>query len=264
MLAVIVENDVSIWSDQTGLLYHFPKRYQALLEEGTEVIYYKGRMKDKSFSTSRMTGKPHYFGAAKIGRVYPDTESQKGDLFAIIECFAKFEEPVMASQQGRYIEVIPPAKIKNFWRDAVRPISREKFDEILGKANLLPSIPDVGSENSALDLRTWVEGGRTNYMGTRYERDSSLRKRAIEIHGEACNVCGFDFGEAYGEHGRGFIHVHHVVPISAFGEEKKIDPEQDLVTLCANCHAIAHRRTDSVLSVKELKDILRLEWVLKK
>lgn len=264
MLAVIVENDVSIWGDQTGLLYHFPKRFKALLEEGTEVVYYKGRLKEKSFSRLRMTDKPHYFGVAKIGRVFPDAKSQKGDLFATIECFAKFEEPVMARQHDRYIEIIPPSKIKNYWRAAVRPIGREQLDEILGLAELLPSIPVVGSEDSALDLRTWVEGSKATYMGTKYERDSSLRKRAIEIHGEACNVCGFNFGEAYGDYGRGFIHVHHVMPISAFGEAKKVDPEQDLVTLCANCHAVAHRRTDSVLSVNELKDILKLEWVLKK
>ena len=29
--AVIVENDISAWADETGVLYHFPKRYLEIL-----------------------------------------------------------------------------------------------------------------------------------------------------------------------------------------------------------------------------------------
>ncbi len=49
MYAVIVENDVSQWDDDTGVLYHFPKRYLKYLQPGTHVIYYKGRIKDKAY-----------------------------------------------------------------------------------------------------------------------------------------------------------------------------------------------------------------------
>ena len=74
-------------------------------------------------------------------------------------------------------------------------------------------------------------------------------------------TCGFDFEQAYGEHAKGFIHVHHVVPISDFGGEKAVNPETDLVTLCANCHAVVHRKRDKTLSVDELKGMLRGRWV---
>ena len=83
MHTVITENDISDWSDDTGVLYNFPKRYQRLLEPGTEVIYYKGRIRDKKFSEKRLSADPHYFGTAIIGNVYPDRKSQKGDLFAL-------------------------------------------------------------------------------------------------------------------------------------------------------------------------------------
>jgi predicted HNH restriction endonuclease len=36
----------------------------------------------------------------------------------------------------------------------------------------------------------------------------------------------------------------------------EVDPETDLVPLCANCHAMAHRRRDTVTSVEELKVLL--------
>jgi putative restriction endonuclease len=262
MPAVIVENDTSKWSDQTGSLYHFPKRYRSLIEEGTEVLYYKGRLKDKTFLSKRLSSKPHYFGKATIGEVYLDEESKKGDLFAKIEGFTEFEEPVLAKQGGAYFEVIPPSKVKNYWRDAVRPVTIEQFNKILGKAELLPSPSVEGLENGAMELMTWVEGGRSSYLGTKYERDLMLRKQAIKIHGEACNVCGFDFGVAYGEHGKGFVHVHHVTPISAFGGKKQVNPKTDLVTLCANCHAAIHRQHGCTLSVEELKKILNVMWVL--
>ena len=91
MPVVIVENDTSQWEDQTGAVYHFPKRYQALLAQGTEVVYYKGRIKDKAFASVRLCANPHYFGKARIGKVYADSSSNKGDLFALIENFIPFE-----------------------------------------------------------------------------------------------------------------------------------------------------------------------------
>lgn len=75
MPAVIVENDTSQWQDETGAVYHFPKRYQAWLAEGTEVIYYKGRIQYKTFASARLSADPHYFGMARIGKVYADPRS---------------------------------------------------------------------------------------------------------------------------------------------------------------------------------------------
>lgn len=68
MYAIITENDESAWTDETGILYHFPKRYLKYLEPGTHVIYYKGNLKNKSFSKNRLSDAPHYFAIAKIGK----------------------------------------------------------------------------------------------------------------------------------------------------------------------------------------------------
>lgn len=67
-----------------------------------------------------------------------------------------------------------------------------------------------------------------------------------------------DFEKMYGEIGRGFIHVHHIVPISTIGEEYKIDPIKDLVPVCPNCHAMLHKgKEGEVLTVDELKEIIK-------
>jgi len=264
MPVIIVENDTSQWADETGAVYHFPKRYKTWLAQGTEVIYYKGRIKDRAFSPSRLSDAPHYFGKARIGKVYADPKSDKGDLFAFIENFRPFESAVPAKVGGAYLETIPTNRVKNYWRDGVRPISQSDYDGILSHAKLLPFQAEAIVSNTDDDefiFESFSEGSRTSYFGTRYERRKDLRVKAIAFHGLDCKACGFEFEQAYGEHAKGFIHVHHVVPISKFGGEQAVNPETDLVTLCANCHAVVHRKREMTLSVDELKGMLRGRWV---
>lgn len=102
------------------------------------------------------------------------------------------------------------------------------------------------------------EGTARTYFGKRYERDPENRRRAIELHGISCQVCGFNFEEVYGERGKDFIEVHHMKPLSTFGGESvEIDPQTDLIPLCSNCHRMIHRRIDDVLTVEQLKQILQ-------
>lgn len=136
MPTVIAENDVSNWNDKTGAVYHFPKRYSALLKPGTRVIYYKGKLQDKTFSQFRLSEQPHYFGAARIGSINPDPNSIKGDLLATIEDYQPFEFAVLARDRDGYLESIPPSMAKNYWRNGVRQIHQTVFDSILARATV--------------------------------------------------------------------------------------------------------------------------------
>jgi 5-methylcytosine-specific restriction enzyme A len=106
------------------------------------------------------------------------------------------------------------------------------------------------------NMESRTEGKIVNYYGKRYERDPINRIRAIEFHGVSCIVCGFNFEEVYGERGKDFIEVHHVIPLNSLDEEVVIDPEKDLVPVCANCHRMIHRRRDDVLSVEDLRVLI--------
>lgn len=116
---------------------------------------------------------------------------------------------------------------------------------------------DVDSE-AAEEPTARPEGAARRYYGKRYERDPINRRRAIEIHGCICTVCGFDFEAVYGERGKGFIEIHHTKPLSDVEEEMEIDPRTDLVPICANCHRMIHRRRDDVLNTYELKAALNV------
>ncbi|CAH0147559.1 hypothetical protein SRABI80_00546 [Peribacillus frigoritolerans] len=111
-------------------------------------------------------------------------------------------------------------------------------------------------EAQVIEEGNGIEGTKKTYLVNKYERDPKNRQKAIEIHGLNCLVCEFNFEEVYGERGKDFIEVHHIKPLSTMKEAVEINPEKDLVPLCANCHRMIHRRKDDVLTVEELRDLI--------
>ncbi|OLP18647.1 restriction endonuclease [Leptolyngbya sp. 'hensonii'] len=95
------------------------------------------------------------------------------------------------------------------------------------------------------------EGAILRVSVNAYERNFQARQKCIEHYGVSCFVCGFNFGEFFGELGEGFIHVHHLCPISEIAGEYEVDPVKDLRPVCPNCHAMIHRRSPS-LSIEEI------------
>lgn len=71
-------------------------------------------------------------------------------------------------------------------------------------------------------------------------------------------MCGFDFEKRYGKIGGGFIHVHHLTPVSEIGKEYVVDPDprNDLRPVCPNCHEMLHSRRGNPLSIEELRGII--------
>ncbi|WP_110685933.1 HNH endonuclease [Salinicola aestuarinus] len=102
----------------------------------------------------------------------------------------------------------------------------------------------------------YFEGASKSVLVNQYERNSKARAQCLNKHGYQCKVCEFDFKHFYGGLGKEYIHVHHIVPISEIGQEYQIDPESDLVPVCANCHAMIHR-TRPAQSVEGLRNHLR-------
>jgi hypothetical protein len=99
------------------------------------------------------------------------------------------------------------------------------------------------------------EGRKRLVQHVSYERSQKNRREAIEKHGTTCAVCEFNFDETYGkDYADGYIQIHHIKPLSEY--EGEVDPETDLVPLCANCHAMAHKRRDTVTSIEELKELM--------
>ena len=66
----------------------------------------------------------------------------------------------------------------------------------------------------------------------------------------------FRSAKTYGDLGKGFIEVHHVVPLYSLEEETVPNPATDMVCLCPNCHRMIHRKKDGIMTVEELKRVV--------
>ena len=253
----MTENDISNWDDETGIKYHYPSRYKNKIEPGTKIVYYKGRIKDAAFKARRLSYKPHYFGTGIIGKVIKDSNSN--NYFASILDFRLFNEAVDFKDGNIYLEDKANLFSGNYFRgNAVRSLSEGEYFKIISKAELLENRlkePNVPTDES---IETQVfDGRKISYYSTRYERNKSNRDMALKIHGYNCVVCNINFKQKYGEVGEGFIHIHHIKPLYSLDEEVVVDPSKDLVPVCPNCHAMIHRKKNSIYSIEELKLIYK-------
>lgn len=108
----------------------------------------------------------------------------------------------------------------------------------------------------AEDLKNVLKEGRVKEITLdRYERDAKARAMCLDHYGNRCFVCGLDFGEVYGAVAEGFIHVHHIMPLSAVKRSHKVDPIKDMRPVCPNCHAVIHLE-DPPLSIARVKRML--------
>ena len=111
-------------------------------------------------------------------------------------------------------------------------------------------------EISDADGKLCKEGATKLVRVNIYERNPEARRQCIEYYGAKCVVCGFSFSSIYGEIGDGFIHVHHLTPLSEVQGEYEVDPIKDLRPVCPNCHAMLHRRNPP-FDMKELELIIK-------
>jgi len=184
--------------------------------------------------------------------------------------------PLKLTRQLRFIsgKSIKPLKFKaaNYLDEqtlrGVRkldPASAAELDALLPPLEEI-SHGDRGSEILALGneeifpeevvgAQTYYEGATKHITVNVYERNAKARRACISRYGVDCSVCGFNFKSAYGDAGDGFIHVHHLKPLSEVGEEYELDPVKDLRPVCPNCHAMIHRRIPAY-TIAEMKQLL--------
>ncbi len=117
--------------------------------------------------------------------------------------------------------------------------------------NALTEFPS--DEASTREGERYWEGHARAVLVNRYERNPVARRKCIQHFGPQCQVCRVLLTDIYGPLALDYIQVHHVRPISDIGERYEVDPLNDLIPVCPNCHAMLHRRNPP-LSVEELRE----------
>lgn len=106
--------------------------------------------------------------------------------------------------------------------------------------------------------KTYIEGTPNQITQTKYERNPFARKACVEHYGFSCAVCDFNFEQVYGNLGKNFIHVHHLIQVAKIGKKHTVNPIKDLRPVCPNCHAMLHKRKEGI-SIEELKSLILIE-----
>lgn len=144
---------------------------------------------------------------------------------------------------------------KNFWTENYAYGIAREFRENCSSALFLYEGETEYLEPEDQQLAMHEEGARIKVLVERIERDPKARLACITHYGAVCQACTFDFGVVYGSIGKGFIHVHHRSKLASSLGKHAVNPIDDLVPLCANCHAMAHTR-EKPLSVEELRQAI--------
>lgn len=120
--------------------------------------------------------------------------------------------------------------------------------------------PEEPAEVPILTNLTANETRRRLVSHNHIDRSRSIRVAKVRIfereYGRVfCENCAFDYEERYGERGRGFIEVHHLLPLAAL-LPNTITSLSDLMLLCANCHRMVHWKPP-LIDVATLREITR-------
>lgn len=141
--------------------------------------------------------------------------------------------------------------------------SKKELEEAQKRIDSIPSYawrnPVKSEENFSGEINNieiFKEGTTKQVTVNIHERNPKAREACLNKHGYDCKVCGMSFQQIYGKIGQNFIHVHHIKPLAGVSDEYELNPVQDLVPVCPNCHAMLHTYSPP-LTINELKKEIR-------
>ena len=234
-----------IGATEIELLFETAERFynqEITLKEAIEIL--------KELDINKNSGVDYLYNYSKLinGQLFTRTMNISSTIYFLENILKTKGEKILQkalyslSLHIDYYEGISGGKVKKI---------KEILNEYVDKYGI--EIDDYFGEESAEKVLT--EGTVRNVKMNVYERNAYARKKCIDFHGCKCAVCDFDFSKKYGELGRGFIHVHHLIEISKIKKEYQIDYKNDLIPVCPNCHAMIHKK-DPAYTINELKAII--------
>ena len=130
--------------------------------------------------------------------------------------------------------------------------SSTKRFELLVHKSLLEATKSAVPTSEKDPIQNFDEGFKKHIVKEVSSRDPRLTAAAKKLYGTKCSVCDFDFGKYYGDHGDGFIEIHHLHPIARGSRKSTVE---DVRPVCSNCHRMLHRG-NNIMTVEELKSII--------
>jgi 5-methylcytosine-specific restriction protein A len=154
-----------------------------------------------------------------------------------------FDNPYKRKSRVEYKEKFDTIEIKDYLNKVLTALktSDKKYFET--------------KNDEKLDENIFREGSKITIEINKYERNVKAKKKCIEHFGRICAVCEFKDYIKFGSE-ISVIEVHHKTPISQYSQEYEINPIEDLIPLCPNCHRAIHSKIPAY-SIDELKEIIK-------
>ena len=237
----------------SGRLDFFPRK------SGFEII-----IESSTFRTTILL-KPESWGRENLQHALNSSESSKNSFLSII---SKINEESIVFLGDESIDDnldIDFLVEINWFESGIIKIDLETHDEnlefnsslrvkriLIDLSRSIKYLFEIDNDNLPIGF---PEGAKQTIQVNSYERDPRNRKLCIEQKGTDCIICSFSFSTTYPVIGSGFIHVHHLTPVSKMHGGYIIDPFEDLIPVCPNCHAMLHKRTPPY-TPDELREIM--------
>jgi 5-methylcytosine-specific restriction protein A len=228
-----------------NLIYQYAKKvYEKKVDKSVALTQIEGELTNLNFNKNSMLcyfdafrhmmdGTEHTFGIS--------TELREFFLEKILDEFGVERLETALAAYMKHIEYYEES------HNTHRKIEREIHDKFLKISK--------NGDNCNTEMIPYLEGGREQKLIFSGKRSRAARQECIEKYGAVCAVCGFDFEKQYGELGKGFIHVHHLVPLSSKTELESITAD-DLRPVCPNCHAMLHKGKNPP-TIEDLKKLIK-------
>lgn len=253
---------IFVWNPKTWLWDNIEENIKEWEEFGATTINWKcGNTKSISIGDRiflvKLGTKPKGIIASGYALTEPRLNEDDGGLYIDIELEVLFNPEIDDIYPIEDLQIGNLAK-QGSWTPQASGISikpevieelEEKWADFLTKQGIV-YIP------STIPKERYTEGTVTQILQNRYERDPKARQACIGHYGLSCAVCEFNFEEKYGDIGKDFIHVHHLIQISTRKEVYVIDPINDLIPVCPNCHSMLHKRNPP-FTIEELRELMK-------
>lgn len=171
--------------------------------------------------------------------------SQSGEFKSKNSNWTAFPKDLIngGANEGVRSDFVSPEHLKNLVLQVMslyrtgKVNSKEKNNSLFTASNLNKKSQPKTIENKELhganitkspldDFHTEAkvpEGKPRTFFTYRYERSPKLRAAVLNKFGYKCAVCGFDFEKIYGQLGKNFIEVHHMIPVSEKERENDVN-----------------------------------------
>lgn len=223
--AVFIQNPVSIYKDDPGKAYHFPRRYLNMVREtiGDWVVFYEGRKGAFGYTTIQ-----------RVIDVVPD-EAIPDHFYAILEQASEwtFEQIVpRANETGQAFEVslrgedgrpisggVSVSAVRRLTKQEFASIFEYGMSEIVGP-DAIPRTDALGYDGFADPLRPFehavLQEYREEVLTSRKRRDQSFARQVKAAYQGRCAISGLDLRNGGG---RAEVEAAHIRPVADKGPD---------------------------------------------